>query len=106
MTNFKTVASLFEKEPMHWGLRGDPYLWQEMHTSFEKTPLRDSAERLVELIESTFETFTGHSISERNMFFLERFSYGGMSSEHISPDFWREAVIPIMRARYFEMKST
>ena len=105
MTSLKTIASLFEKEPPHWGLRGDPHLWNEIRTSFEQTPLPDSAEELIALIQTMFTTLTGHSISERTMFFIERFSHGGMSSGHISPDFWRDEVIPMMHGRFIEVKS-
>jgi hypothetical protein len=100
------VASLFDKEPMQWGLRGDPYLWREMSAQFEQTPLPDAADELISIIETTFEKLTGHSIAERETFFLECFSHGGMSSGHIFPDFWRQEVLPLMRARYFEMKNT
>jgi molybdenum cofactor cytidylyltransferase len=106
MTNPKTVSSLFEKEPMHWGLRGDPYLWREMHTYLEKTPLPASADELIALIETIFETLTGRPIAERNFFLIERFSDGGMSRGLISPEFWRDKVLPMMRVRYFELKST
>jgi hypothetical protein len=105
MTTGNTVASLFEKEPMHWGLRGDPYLWREMSAHFEQVPLPDSADELISLLETTFERLTTHSISEPEMFFMERFSHGGMSSGHISPDFWRETVIPMLLDRYLETNS-
>ena len=100
----KTVALLFDKEPSQWGLRGDPYLWREMRTYLEKTPLPASADELIALIETTFETLTGHWISEREMFFIECFSHGGMSSGHISPEFWAEQAIPMLLERYRESK--
>ena len=28
--NHMKVSEIFEDEPIQWGLRGDPYLWQEM----------------------------------------------------------------------------
>ena len=102
----KTVALLFDKEPSQWGLRGDPYLWREMRIYLEKTPLPASADELIALIEMIFEALTGHPISERNFFLVERFSDGGMSRGLISPEFWRDKVLPIMRVRYFVMKST
>jgi len=103
MTSLKTVAALFENEPMRWGLRGDPYLWREMRLHFEQTPLPTTAEGLDTLIEAMFASLTDHSISEKEPFFIERFSHGGMSSGQISPDFWRDTIIPLMRARYTEI---
>ena len=105
MTNPKTVAALFEKEPTQWGLRGDPSLWREMRTYLEKTPLPDSVDKLNALIETVFEALTGRPISENNFFLIERFSDGGISRGLISPEFWRDKVLPMMRVRYFEMKS-
>ena len=105
MTRPKTVASLFEEEPMHWGLRGDPFLWKEMRDRFEQIPLPGTSDELIALIDKTFESLTGHSMSELNMFFVERFNQGGMSGGYISPEFWREEILPLIRALYFEMKS-
>jgi len=106
MADSDSVASLFDEEPSQWGLRGDPNLWREMRTYLEKTPLPASADELIVLIETIFEALTGHAISERNFFLIERFSEGGLSRGMISPEFWRDNVLPMMRVRYFEMKST
>lgn len=99
----KTVASLFEKEPIQWGLRGDPHLWREMRLQFDRTPLPATADELAALIESAFGSLTGHSISESRPFFVERFSHGGMSSGYVSPEFWRDKAIPLFRARFDEI---
>jgi hypothetical protein len=90
MTSPKTVASLFG----------------EMRTYVEKTSLPASADELISLIGTIFEALTGHSISELNFFLVERFSDRGMSSGLISPEFWRDTVPPMMRVRYFGMKSS
>ena len=102
MTSLRTVASLFDKEPAQWGLRGDPHLWREMRTHFAQTPLPDSADELVTLLESTFKSLTGHPITESQAFFVEHFDHGGMSGGHIDPNFWLEKAIPLLRARYAE----
>ena len=106
MTNPKMVAALFEEEPMHWGLRGDPYLWSEMRTCFEETPMPESADELISLVETMFEALTNHPISERDFFFIERFSDDGMSRGMISPEFWRDKILPMLRVRYVDMKNT
>ena len=100
MARSETVASLFQEEPNQWGLRGDPYLWREMRSHFEQIPLPATTDELSALIETVFEHLTGHSISASNPFFVKRFSYGGMSSGHIFPDFWRDKAIPLLLARH------
>jgi len=100
MTKPQTIASLFEKKPARWGLRGDPYLWEEMKSHFENTPLPATTDELVSLIQTAFASLTAHSVSESENFFIERLSHGGMSSGHISPEFWRDKVIPEIGSRF------
>lgn len=106
MAKAETVASLFLEKPSHWGLRGDPYLWQEMHRYFEHTPLPATADELNTLIETAFESLTGHSISTPSHFFVERFNHGGMSGGYISPAFWRDDAMPLLLARYTDKWET
>ncbi|MCB0212544.1 MAG: hypothetical protein KDJ52_24585 [Anaerolineae bacterium] len=106
MAQTKTVASLFDEKPIQWGLRGDPHLWQEMRVHFASTPLPAAASELDVLLETAFETLTGHSIAGDEHFFIERFDHGGMSSGYISPKFWREKVMPLLHAHYAAIVST
>lgn len=99
-----TIAALFEEKPFQWGLRGDPHLWNEMSEYFKHTPIPETADELVNLIETVFKSLTGHSISEKTNFYIERFSHGGMSSGVISPEFWMNKVIPMLRERYKSLK--
>jgi hypothetical protein len=95
----KTIASLFEEQPVHWNLRGDPHLWREMREHFDDVPLPSSTDELTALIEAAFHTLTGHHISEAEPFFTERYNTGGMSSGMILPKFWREKIIPLLVER-------
>ena len=103
MTQTKTVASLFEEKPRQWNLRGDPHLWREMAAHFAQTPLPATADELSALIETAFESLTGYPLSSTTPFFIERYSHGGMSSGYISPDFWRDKILPLLRIRYAEL---
>lgn len=100
MANPETVGSPFQAEPIRWGRRGDPYLWREMGRHFEQVPLPATAEELRHLIETTFESLTGHSINTDNPVLVERFDHGGMSGGHVSAEFWRDKAIPLLLARY------
>jgi hypothetical protein len=103
MTALKTVACLFDNKPLQWNLRGDPHLWREMREHFTGTPLPSSPDDLVVLLEAAFETLTGHSISETEPFFTERYNTGGMSSGMVLPKFWREKIIPFILAQFSEI---
>lgn len=95
------IATLFEKRPMQWGLRGDPYLWEEMQTHFLTAPLPESADQFKVTLEAAFESLTGIPISsEQEFIFIERLAHGGMSSGGVSLRFWRETAIPLLIEQY------
>jgi inorganic pyrophosphatase len=100
----KTVASLFQDEPTRWGLRGDPYLWREMKATLGSTTYPGAEEQLTALLEQTYQQLTGTPLSHHDPVFVERFSHGGMSSGSVSPQFWAETAIPLLRARYRDTK--
>ncbi len=96
-----TLSELFQPEPIKWGLRGDPYLWQEMSEALAALPLPSSEAQLAEILEATFERLVGLPITaQESSVFVERHAHGGMSSGHISLKFWRETAVPLLLARY------
>ena len=102
MTRSIPVSTFFSEEPSQWGLRGDPYLWGEMRQHFAGVECPDSADELVALIERMFEELTGFPLTHQDFFRIEKYTHGGMSSGMISPEFWRETAIPLLRRRYNE----
>ena len=96
----KTITFLFEKAPHQWGLRGDPHLWNEMKAHFAQTPIPATEEELIVLIQNVFLELTNHPMSEKENFYIERFNHGGMSGGYVSPEFWRNKVIPLMREQF------
>jgi hypothetical protein len=57
-------------------------------------------EQFVALLEETFEQLTGASLANRDPIFVERYSHGGMSGGHVSPQFWAEHAVPVLCERY------
>lgn len=100
MHTHKTLANLFQDEPRQWGLRGDPYLWQEMQATLGSYAYPSTEEELTALLEETYQHLTGMPLSNRDPVFVERYNHGGMSSGSVSPPFWIETAIPLLRARY------
>lgn len=96
-----TLSALFQPAPIQWGLRGDPYLWQEMSETLATLPLPPSEAQLAAILDDTFERLVGLSPdSTQSSVFVERHSHGGMSSGGISLVFWRDNGLPLLLARY------
>jgi hypothetical protein len=100
MQTNKTVADLFQEEPRQWRLRGDPHLWREMKAILGSTPYPSTEEQLTALLEQIYQQLTEVPLTDPDPIFVQRYSYGGMSSGYVSPQFWAEQAIPLLRARY------
>lgn len=94
-----TVAALFRKKPPHWGLRGDPFLWDEMARDLTDVACPSTPDGVRSLIEDAFAKLTGLSMSNPDSIFVERYSHGGMSSGHVCPMFWRDMAMPFLLDR-------
>ena len=46
--NTKSVSTIFDPEPLQWGLRGDPFLWEYLKEQYQDMPLPYSAKTLRE----------------------------------------------------------
>jgi molybdenum cofactor cytidylyltransferase len=96
----KTLSQLFQDKPERWGMRGDPHLWREMQAALGHRAYPDTEEQLRLLLEQAYQQLTGMPLANRDPFFIERFSHGGMSSGYVFPPFWAEQAIPLLLARY------
>lgn len=92
-------SSLFNEEPNPWGLRGDPYLWEEMQRSLQSCQPISSVVELEKLLHQTFYELTSHKAEGSSDLYVKRFEHGGMSSGHISVEFWLETAFPLLLQR-------
>lgn len=101
----KTVGCLFQPWENKWGLRGDPFLWEEMTLYLSKEPLPASVSQLMALIEKSFAQLVGSSLTETSpSVYVERFDHGGLSGGHICYEFWKDEVLPELHRRYLALK--
>lgn len=100
----KTLFEVFINKPPQWGLRGDPYLWEEMNIVLENHMFPDTEEEFILIIEEAYKQLTNKSTKETDSIFVERYSHGGMSTGIVSPRFWREIGIPLLLSGYREKK--
>jgi hypothetical protein len=100
------MGYLFQPWTDSWGLRGDPYLWEEMLDTLAKEPMPASVTQLIALLERTFEQLVGSPFNiAKESVFVEKYNHGGMSSGHVCIEFWRERIFPELQGRYFTLRS-
>jgi hypothetical protein len=49
------------------------------------------------MLKQTYEDLAGSSHRDQAPVFIERYSHGGMPSGYVSPQFWVEQAIPMLR---------
>ncbi|WP_226669683.1 hypothetical protein [Metabacillus litoralis] len=92
-----SVSIIFERKPNKWGLRGDPYLWNELQTTFARIPLPCSTSQFIQLLKKHFQEVTNHEFSTKiETLSVEKYSHGGMSSGVISTLFWEKEALPLL----------
>ncbi len=92
--NWITVADLMFPDMGSWGYRGDPYLWRELRQALSRVPVPNTDVELQKILQNTAEAIINSNFSKESGVFVNRFSYGGMSSGWVSYEFWTTNAIP------------
>ena len=98
------LQNIFDKEPIQWGLRGDPYMWKELKHLIRSKNFPKNEIDFINLLNNLFMEITGFLPEKNKNYFVEKFNYGGMSSGHISSDFWIEIGFPLLIERFKLLK--
>ena len=99
------VSAIFEEKPVQWGLRGDPYLWDEMKKEFSTVSITISLEEFVKEFKDVFERLTGMSLTSDSYIFLSKYAHGGMSNGQICGEFWIDKALPLLIERLKSLKN-
>lgn len=96
-----TMAELFEEQPEHWGLRGDPYAWEAIRQHLVDVPLPDDDAELEDLLFAAFASVVGVDLrmEPAENVYRDEFAHGGMSSGQICLPVWRDRLIPLLVSR-------
>ena len=97
------MIELFQLNPNQWGLRGDPFLWEDLKNYFLDKELPKTKVALESLIRQTFKEFVSEDIDSGKMVYIEKYSQGGMSSGKIDCNFWLKKLLPLFLERYSQV---
>lgn len=95
-------TSEFETLGIKWGLRGDPYLWDELKKSVISHSEFSSEDEFIEFIEQKFNELTkkGKISDDRTKVFIDSFQSEGMSGGLVSLTAWKERLLPLLSERF------
>jgi hypothetical protein len=70
------VGDLFTREPINWGLRGDPYVWVAMREKLADAPMPSNWSDLHDMLRTTFRDVVGVDLDESSpdTVYIERFA--------------------------------
>ena len=97
------LKHLFQPINSQWGLRGDPYLWEELEQVFAQLQLPKNAADIDALLETLYHNLVGEAVATGRQPIVQRYKHGGMSSGHIGADFWLETGFPSLKRRMLEL---
>ena len=95
------VSVIFTPEPVQWGLRGDPFLWQFLKERYQTVELPYPPKALREEILRIFADLTGELPEPGKHYYVNQFAktHVGMSTGRISGGFWLDTAIPLLMER-------
>ena len=94
-----TVAEMFRERPEHWGLRGDPYLWDDLEETIKEIQLPYGEECFLGKLYLAIEEITGQRLEEGEDIDVDIHDHGGISSEKVCCAFWSNIAIPLLVER-------
>lgn len=92
------VGELFAREPVQWGLCGDPYVWAAMREQLADIPMPSDWFDLRTLLYEAFRGVVGVEPDELapESVYLPETDRGAMSSGMVHLPSWRDRLIPIL----------
>ena len=106
MTIGSQVSVIFKQKPTQWGLRGDPFLWEDLESYFTKYPLTiGEAEFCIKIEQYIAHLVENHPMNQ-DAIFIEQYAHGGLSSGCISLSFWNDVAIPMLLSRLRRILTT
>ena len=91
---------LLSEKPDSWGLRGDPYLWDDLFEESKNVKIPNDRHEVINTFKNIFEEVTEEEYPLKEDVLIEKYKHGGMSQGIISSEFWNKTVIEIILKRF------
>ena len=99
------VSDIFRERPEQWGLRGDPYFWDDLQTVFAFEDVSMTEEALSDKVHMFFKRKAQEELTENSTCYVEDYAHGGMSSGYLSGEWILNRCIPMLQERLRDMQA-
>jgi hypothetical protein len=90
------LSLIFERKPSQWGMRGDPFMWDELQEKCVGESLDLDEDGIVMMVCDHFKAITGKALTYDAEAYVEKYAHGGMSSGQVCGMFWMARGIPLL----------
>lgn len=96
------ISEIFISKPGQWGLRGDPYLWEELKLKFTDSLMNISPDEFDKKIDYEFFELLKNEGEQKSdeIYWFDKFPKSGMSGGMVSLKWWKEIGLPLLKKRY------
>lgn len=97
------IERVFSTVQACWGLRGDPILWETIKQRVIERGLPESPDQFSAQLAQDYADIVGRPLDDNNDFVAVKSLHtdrGGMSNGMISPQAWRESLLPLLITRF------
>ena len=99
------VSVVFKERPLQWGMRGDPFLWDDLSKYFDTRYMPYTESQFKREFYSKFFDNCGKELGTEMMTFVPKYARGGMSSGMVSHVFWQDTALPLLIKRLGEIQN-
>jgi len=99
------LKTIFITRPYQFGLRGDNFFWDELEIYFKDHQVPETEQQLIDQIHHAMIQLTGRSTIDLQIYYVEKYNYGGMSRGLICSEWWEQEGIPLFIGRYRKIKN-
>ncbi len=93
------VSDIFADRPKQWGLRGDPFFWEDLKTVFAFDELSITPGTLADRICDVYQRVTGERLTTDSKGYVQKYDHGGMSSGQLDGKWILNTCIPMLQER-------
>ena len=97
------IKNIFKDKPPVWGLRGDPYLWDELEKLFSDSDYSISPSEFSKRLDDAFEKLIKKGKingNNKDFIYFEHYPQGGMSGGYVDKQWWLKQGLPLLKKRF------